>query len=247
MFNVLGGYLDLSTSKIISTLLEKFGAEAHFFSVHSQEEEIDPLFNCDIHLCLVSMDSNPEGAFSLLNTIHDSQRNRLAPVFLFSKDKTQLAEGFFFIGCCRYFFLPLTERDYAILSELFDFTYKQYSALFLTQNNQQQHLILESSNASYKIPFPKILFVESIQHKCFIHTTEKVITVSLPLYKIKERCPENLLVQCHRSYLVNPNRIHFIDKTPEPWIVYFKNYPQRACISRSYRKYFSKTHQTIIE
>jgi len=240
LFTILGAYLDESTSDIIKSLLKNNNLEVDFLSIQTNTENKYCL--ADIDLFLVSMDSYPNNAISLLHDIHDSKNNCIFLVILFSKDKTKLVEGFFCIGGCRYFFLPLTEKDQRILTSFILLVYKNLEFLLLTQQKQENCLSLGSGNHTYHIPFYKIFFIESIQHKCLVHTIEEVITVIEPLYKIKERCPPNLLVQCHRSFLVNPDYARYIDKSLEPWIIYFKNYPQKACLSRRYRKDFIQTY-----
>ncbi|WP_458407517.1 LytTR family DNA-binding domain-containing protein [Anaerotignum sp.] len=97
------------------------------------------------------------------------------------------------------------------------------------------HCHINTTKGIYNIPFEDIFFIESRQKKSLIHTKTGILTLHLPLYRIKESLPSAVFLQSHRSFLVNLKNISHIDKQKEPWTVFFFGYGEQAFISRSYR------------
>ena len=103
---------------------------------------------------------------------------------------------------------------------------------FTTHHNkksQTSHLHI------YNIPLHDILFIETRQKKTLIHLKQETLTLSTPLYRLKETLPADLFLQTHRSYLVNLENISHINKQKDSWVVFFFDSDKHAFISRNFR------------
>lgn len=104
------------------------------------------------------------------------------------------------------------------------------------ESSSSTHCRISTAKGIYNIPYHDILFVESIQKKVVIHTSYDMLTLPIPLYRIREVLPESMFLQTHRSFIINLKKISFIDKAKEPWVISFFGTDQSAYVSRSYRK-----------
>lgn len=102
-------------------------------------------------------------------------------------------------------------------------------------------LTLRTSRKIININFSDILFIESDRHRCIINKTDNTtISVSISIGNILEKLNNSNLVRCHRSYIVNTEKISSIDKSSEPWLIHFNNSNKLAFVSRSYRNSISR-------
>jgi CheY-like chemotaxis protein len=62
------------------------------------------------------------------------------------------------------------------------------------------------------IPLPKIMYVETADFRCLIHTTEDTIAVNCPLDELQKQLAFPPFYKCHKSYLVNFRYVKQIDE-----------------------------------
>lgn len=90
------------------------------------------------------------------------------------------------------------------------------------------------------IPYTDILFVESSEGKCIIHTLKQEYKVSEPLVEVEKRMNFRPFLRVHRSYVVNLEHIDEI----EPWFnsTYnlMMNDGSKVPVSRTYIKDLKK-------
>lgn len=71
----------------------------------------------------------------------------------------------------------------------------------------QQSLIIISRGQMQRIRYPMIHYVESIGRKLMIYVQDNVFEINMTMANILEKLPA-YFVQCHRSYIVNVNKIN---------------------------------------
>lgn len=90
----------------------------------------------------------------------------------------------------------------------------------------------------YNIPCKEILFIESEQKKSIIHLADHTVSLSVPLYRLQEALPKEIFIQTHRSFIINLENTSFIDKTKDPWVIFFFRTEKTAFVSRACQKKF---------
>lgn len=117
-----------------------------------------------------------------------------------------------------------------------------FSITYQNDNHNRQICIclIHTPKSIISLPLDNILFIESREKHSIIHTKTKSIPLSIPLYRILQSLPEGSFLQTHRSFIVNLKKISYIDKSGDPWLIFFHNTQKNAYISRSYRKDFLK-------
>ncbi|XCP84758.1 LytTR family DNA-binding domain-containing protein [Roseburia hominis] len=89
---------------------------------------------------------------------------------------------------------------------------------------------------SYIIAADHVLYLESDNHRVFIHTEEGSYTVYDKLSNIHEKLPSSF-IQCHKSFLVNMNRIQYMEGNE----ICFQN-GQRVPVSKIQRERVRKSY-----
>ena len=108
-------------------------------------------------------------------------------------------------------------------------------------NGHPSHCHITTTKGIYNIPLSEILFIECRQKKSLLHFKQEMLTLPIPLYRLKEALSDTLFQQSHRSFLVNLSNITHIDKQKDPWTVYFFDSQKCAYLSRSFRHHVMKS------
>lgn len=232
IFTTLTVFGDKNTLSTLESIIKNYNSNIPILSASTVEEANNISSTHDIHLIVVCIDSNPREATNFIFNIQNNGNFQFVPIIIVSTKIEHLVTAFLHFKFCEYILLPFDKETCSTFSEYIKFFFSVYEKLEYNKNM----LHLDTSRCYHNIPLEKILFVEAVQHKCIIHTSEDSIPVNLPLYKLKKCFPLNLLKQTHRSYLVNLDNIIKIDKTREPWTIHFRNCSLHALISRTYKK-----------
>jgi len=72
---------------------------------------------------------------------------------------------------------------------------------------------IKVKNKLEKVTLSDILWVEVVNRDCIMHTTEKPITIRIPLTELLAKLPEAIFMQVHRSFIVNIEQIDSVDLT----------------------------------
>lgn len=111
-----------------------------------------------------------------------------------------------------YLLKPITfERFYkAVL--------KTIEILKLENNNSHnkaeldsQDILIKSKHQLIKIHISDILYIESMHKYVKIFTSDNKYTTLFALSAIEKELPQNIFYRCHRSFIINLNRVKLID------------------------------------
>lgn len=97
-------------------------------------------------------------------------------------------------------------------------------------------VLLDTPAQKLLLPANSIMYFEIKGHYCSIHTTSNIAreySLRLPIQQIQQKLPQQLIVKCHRSYLVNLLYVRHIEKN-----CIIMSDKARIPISRSYQKEF---------
>lgn len=88
---------------------------------------------------------------------------------------------------------------------------------------EKDYMFINVSNVLKKVVFKDILYIQALGDYCNIFTSTNRYTTHSTLKKIEEFLSSTSFYRCHRSYLVNIDRINsieqgtlYIDKHPLP-------------------------------
>ena len=161
-------------------------------------------------------------AANLLYEIHDG---RLYDVVLFDADSEAAAEAIPTIrqaGFCGKLILLSRSIRYAVLGYewqvsgflLKPFDFKQLAALIERLGGREDGVYyLQTRTGVIRLPYEEIVFVESCNSKCLLHShSGRVYTVYAPLSKIEAALHDRRFLRCHQSYLINMDHVTAVDR-----------------------------------
>ncbi|MDD3393373.1 MAG: LytTR family DNA-binding domain-containing protein [Anaerotignum sp.] len=232
MFSVLLGFFDAPTQKLLMDFCDQCGqinvscasTKEEWFTLFEQHEYDCFLFSFEKDIMLVR-----SVIFSLRN--HDHHQH--TPILLFSTKIEYLITAFVHWRSCECFLLPFDNKKKEALHSLLHYYVSLYKKMHSADRKFCQ---INTSKGLYNLPYNEILYIESAMKKSIIHLKKEVIHVPCPLYQMQSMIPGNSFVQTHRSFIVNLENVSYIDKSKEPWGIFFFNSDKEAFASRSHKK-----------
>lgn len=105
----------------------------------------------------------------------------------------------------RYLLKPIQYDDFSKhILECINCINEEYKNFITIKESESGQII--------KIPISSILFVETVSRSVLIHTDSKVYKSRINLNKIEDSLKGNNFFRCHRSYLINLNKVNCITK-----------------------------------
>lgn len=92
--------------------------------------------------------------------------------------------------------------------QLFEVIQKEYNEKFLTQ-----YITIPEKGGNSVVELNTILYIEVLNRKILIHAIDKDYENTGALKKFLQLLPDNLFVQCHKSFVVNMSKISKIART----------------------------------
>lgn len=171
--------------------------EAKVHTFHSSEdllEQWDKGMKADILFLDILFESEMNG-LDLAWTIR--QRDEKVMIVFITNSEAYAKEGYA-VRAFRYLSKPICHADLALCLEV---AYRQYT---LAHN---EYLILASTGSRIVIRYDQISFIEARSPYIEIHTlrdnSDDIVKIRGTFSILQGKLPEELFVQCHRSYIVN--------------------------------------------
>ncbi|WP_251859916.1 LytTR family DNA-binding domain-containing protein [Clostridium sp. Marseille-Q2269] len=135
----------------------------------------------------------------------------------------------------------------------YDYIIKRYDAekikeitLLLTEN-EKLNMVNNTIEIKYamfniggiwlKVALDEIIFIEVFGRTSYLHTVKQVYKLNYtPLKKIIEILKEGNFMQCHRSYVINLDKVKSFDKISDSLMIYFQNYKDGVSVGKMYKK-----------
>lgn len=110
----------------------------------------------------------------------------------------------------------------------------------IPRTSLKKKVILKEKNI-YEIDPEDICYIEAFNKGvkiCFVNDKnmiERYISKKHSFREIRDNIDNNIIIQSHRSYMININRIFKVYKKKNSWIIKFKNIEDMAYISNKYK------------
>lgn len=245
MLSILVGFFETSTLDVVDPILK-----SHPLVVATYATTVDEwnylLKKQHYDLFLFQISANESNVQNIVNALKENPEHKFKPVYIFCKKIEILVSSYINWHCCECFLLPLSEESKLHFDELLHYHERLYYQIL---SPQKKHFQVESTKGIHVVPLTQILFVESTMKKSILHLRGEDLHLPYPLYRIRSLLPAENFVQTHRSFIVNVSNISFIDKSNEPWGIFFFDSHKEAYVSRSHQKellpYFPSLQGTI--
>lgn len=100
----------------------------------------------------------------------------------------------------------LNDYSEAILENIIKYVYKE-------QQYFHPCFPIKNKDVMLRIPYEDILFFESSQKICMLHTQKQVIEFYAKMSEVEAVLPKEEFLRCHQSYLINMKAVIRLDKT----------------------------------
>ncbi|MBM7570714.1 LytR/AlgR family response regulator transcription factor [Aquibacillus albus] len=139
---------------------------------------------------------------------------------------SEYATDAFDINAIDYVVKPVTiDRLFRALENAKVSIYSQHSS------HSKRLYVRQGANHHY-IPKEELLFLEKVQHKVLIHTTNKTFETQETLESYMEKLDADFY-RSHRSYIINLSMLNYIEPSGNTYLAYFDNYDSHAFIAKT--------------
>ncbi len=111
-----------------------------------------------------------------------------------------------------YLLKPVTfERFYKAVLKAIEILELESVNDLTTTDLDSQNILVKSKHLLIKIRISDILYIESMHKYVKIFTSDNKYTTLFSLSAIEKELPSNLFYRCHRSFLINLNKVELIE------------------------------------
>ncbi|MFT6722502.1 MAG: two-component system response regulator LytT [Flavobacteriaceae bacterium] len=177
-------------------IIEEFSSAIEAIKFLNQQT-VDVIF-LDIHMPGFS-------GFDFVQTIKNTAR-----IVLITSDKELAIEAYEYESISDYLVKPITQERFnkSMLKVKNTLQRTPYLHANLTQEQQQGNdLYINIDRRLTKLKFDDILFIKAKGDYIDVKTHKEVYCVHSTLKKIKDKLPDNIFLQTHRSYIINFTKI----------------------------------------
>lgn len=213
---------DLSSRKFVKKLIERFTDYKIVAEATNGEELIKFVVREKPDVALVDI------GLPLLNGMDAIKSCRevipdLHVIFITGND--EYAVEAFNINAADYIIKPI---EFPRLLESLERVKKSNSA----DRIKKKDLMIKHNNSYIFIPMGEIIFIERNERKSVIHSTTGKYETNEPLSNLEKILDQRFLTS-HRSNIINMDLLDKIEAVGHMYIVYFKNYKDKAKITKS--------------
>lgn len=130
------------------------------------------------------------------------KKSQILPKIIITTAHPEYAVEGFDLDVVDYIVKPVT-------AERFSKALNKYKSLINKQNDttEQTSIAIKSNGILQRIPVRDIVFAEAVQKYVRIYTVSGVFETLMPLSQLEKTVNNNLLFRCHKSYLVQLDKI----------------------------------------
>lgn len=177
--------------------MDQRGSSVAQLDVYSSSEEALGSLNDKAAYDVAFLDIQFPGEISGLQLARELRERNEQMTIVFISNYEEYAVDGYRVNALRFFYKPVSDVQ---IFECLDIAYRQWrlmvNAYLLAENNQQL----------CRVPYRSILYIESRAHYVYIRSIsgeDSEIVVRKKLSEIMRNLPDEMFVQCHRSFAVN--------------------------------------------
>ncbi len=161
----------------------------------------------EISLIILGVGKNTDDVFELGRKALRTNRDNYIVYLLHSNSQLEaLVEN-----CLRPAGIVMHPYDDSKLGRIISRIQTDYSSM--VGDGDDDYLVLTGTGGTHRLQTKKILYIEASEKKVTIWTERQSISLRMTMNAIEEMLPKNLFLRCHRSYIVNRERVTEIDYT----------------------------------
>ena len=199
----------------------------------SEQDARDKAASQDYHLLIIDIVLENGSGLSFAKWIRTIPKYQLTWIIFITGHDVYALDAIRNVHCYDYILKPYREGD--IVSAI-----NRIIKMKVEKDNNSNYLSIESKGISFRIKLNEILFIEINNKNMDIHTLNKVYSVKrYPLTKIKDQLPKNLFLQCHRSFIVNSEKISAVESRSRDTYIMMLSHDKPIPVGIRYKELFT--------
>ncbi|WP_105617667.1 LytR/AlgR family response regulator transcription factor [Vallitalea okinawensis] len=218
----------------LKRLLEEYDDELNIWVAESAKEAMKYLSEHNFDMFFFDIGLPEISGLELASTIRQKDFYKLTPMVFITADSGQFKKAVKELHCYDFIDKPFKDQEVKhVIGEILDgLKGKQMSI-----ETKQDSIMFSFKHIQYSVEVNKIVFVESVRKKCFIHTHDQIYEVYMKISDMEKKLSEHDFLRSHRSYLINPKHIKQINKKlGSSWTISFHNYDVIAYVGSSHKE-----------
>ena len=232
MFRILIIDKELQTKEILKKSLGCLKSKIDIVRVSSYVKAYSFLGTLDIDFFVLSIYNNFEEVMKFTSELHKIRKYSFSPLTFVASKIDYIIWACRDSNCFDFVIKPLNDNSFQKTSMLI-------SLILIPKHNGivsgRRFLSFKKTDIMVRVPLDEIIFIEARERKSMIYTYVDEFSVTEPLKNILQSAKDTPLIQSHRSYIVNVENIRKIDKTTEPWTIFFFGSQRKSYAGKSYR------------
>lgn len=233
MKNILIVEDDLKQALTLEKILSEISDDINILKSNSVTDAKSVMDKIQIDLFIIDIHLGDELGIDLARHIRSFDKYKLTWILFCTTHIKYMIEAFTEIHCYDYLIKPLNkEKVKACVSTLLS-----NSTLCNKSSGTDDFLLFDNQDLCLKVFTKDIIFIEVFFRNSIIHTLNGVFEIpKTPLKNILNMISSSNLLQSHRSYIVNIDKISRIEKKGSSWTVFFEDYKTTALVGGKYKK-----------
>lgn len=172
-----------------------------------QARELLTKHTIDIFLLDVNLPDTEDTGLDFAKEIRANDKYKYAWIIFITAFEKYAYEAVSKIHSYSYLVKPYDKE--AILKDINEIIGKKIVSL-----TREDYLKYKSGKINIRIPYNEIIYIESLNRKCYIYTQNQIFeTGRVTLASILVSSTDKRLIQCHRSYIINIGYVKEFDQS----------------------------------
>ena len=225
-------------NNIVRTI-KAISGEFQIYQAYTGKDCLKILKEVDIDVFILDIQLSDMSGLQIAERIRAISKYELTYIIFITTHIQYQLEAFKRLHCYDFLEKPYKKEE---LTEIITRLWKGISTQRKQIEESRGSVIFSMKDVTLKIYIDEILFIESCGRHCIVHTKNREYLIkNITIVKILESLPPKDFMQTHKSYIVNLNNIHKVEKQEKnSWTVYFRDITSVAYVSNRYKEKFSE-------
>lgn len=229
MKNILVLEDDAIQAVALRDLINKNIQNCNVVICNTEQEAREKSSAIDFHIMIIDLILESGSGLGFARWVRTIPKYQMVWIIIVTGNESFALEAIRQTHCFDYIIKPY--QDYDILTILGKVIRSK-----VVKDANSNYLTIVTKGISFKIKLSEILFIEINNKNMDIHTTSKVYSVKrYPLSKIKEQLPKSMYIQCHRSYIVNSEKIMAVETRNRETYIMMTNHDKPIPVGIRYK------------
>ncbi len=214
----------------LAGILRKLSNEVSILESDSVTTAFQIAQDYPINLFYIDIELKDGSGYKFAEEIRKNPKYECTWMVFITSYQEHMLEAFKEIHCYDYLIKPYEDAEIEKLTQKLLFYHRG-------KKKEDPFLTFEIDSVFIRFYVKDIYFIEAMGKNCLIHTVHGQYTIKrMSLKNILSMASCRNLIQIHRAYIINPQRMKMLDCRFGSWMVYFDGYDKVAMVGFTFQK-----------